>query len=89
MARACEPGSFRWKRSIVFPLSPALFPDTLFQCFASPFRWLDKLLPFLVFIQNTGTSNHLFEAVDRAVDAFVIFYVNSNHIYLLLFVNFR
>jgi hypothetical protein len=65
---------------VVFSLASSFFTNAFFHRFSSFFGWFGVLLALFVFVKNARTCYHFLKTIDSAINAFVIFYVNSNHI---------
>lgn len=72
----CEP----WPVSVIITLPTAFFSDTLFHILTTLLGRLDKLLTFFVLHEHAGTCNKFFKPIDGAINTFVIFNFNSDHV---------
>ncbi len=81
-------GLISWQQQklklVVVTLASFLFTNASLQRFTTFLGRFRVLLIFFVLIQYPGTGYQFLEPVDRAVNAFVVFYVNSNHLLIHL-----
>ena len=67
--------------SVVFAQAAALVANALLHRLTARLGRFGVLLAFFVLDHHAGAGDQLFEAVDGAVDIFVVSYFNTDHIF--------